>query len=170
MPAAPMLHNGQEWGQMEWFPEMGDEERRFPGVPRVAPRPLNWAQKDDVNGQALMRTYQFLCSLRRQHSGLRSPGFYPADWQSSTFDSDGFGVDEGRQLVVYHRYGPADGAGTEYFLIALNFSQQDHQVILSFPRNGSWRDLLGNEQFDVTTNKYGVTIPSNWGRIYFHRE
>jgi pullulanase len=168
MPATPMLHNGQEWGQMEWFPEMGAEEEKFPNVPRVAPRPLNWSLKDDSNGRALMGMYRFLCTLRNQHPGLRSPGFYPADWQSSTFDADGFGVDEKRQVVVYHRYGPGDGGATEYFMIALNFSPRDEGLTLKFPFNGRWRDLLGNEDIDVGGNTCAFVVPSNWGRIY-HR-
>jgi glycosidase len=170
MPAAPMLHNGQEWGQMEWFPEMGNEEQRFPDVHRVSPRPLYWAQKDDPYGRDLRGIYQLLIGLRQAHPGLREPGFYPADWQSGTFDGDGFGIDEGRQLAVYHRYGAAGDGTTEYFIIALNFTQDWHDVTLSFPFNGEWQDLLNPDRITVTTNRYGIGIPSNWGRVFFKKQ
>ena len=169
-PGSPMLHNGQEWGQIEWFPEMGDEEKKFPGVPRVKSRPLTWTQSDDEIGKALRDKYKFLADLRAAHPGLRSPGFFPADWQSATLDGEGFGIDEARQLAVYHRFGP-DGAGqTEYFYVALNFSQNDAVSSLSFPCNGTWSDLLSADQIQVTTNSYQVTVPKNWGRVYFAKQ
>jgi 1,4-alpha-glucan branching enzyme len=164
MPAAPMLHNGQEWGQMEWFPEMGQEG---PGQRRVEPRPLRWAERDDSFGKELGARYRSLIQVRKGHPALRSPGFHPADWQSATLDGNGFGIDEGRQLAVYHRYGPAGDGTTEYFIVALNFSQADQETALSFPFDGRWQDLLApGEAIDVVANTFRARVPSNWGRVY----
>jgi len=50
--------------------------------------------------------------------------------------------------------------------LVLNCSEDDQPLTLTFPHNGSWRDLLSNDQIAVTTNRYAITVPSNWGRIY----
>jgi pullulanase/glycogen debranching enzyme len=165
VPAAPLLHNGQEWGQMAWFPKMGQEERDHPDVPRVAPRPLDWGLKDDAFGRVLFEKYQFLIRLRMDHPVLRAPGFYPADWQSGQLSGEGVGVGEARQLVVYRRFDPADAAAGQY-LVALNFSADEHALTLRFPADGAWRDLLSAERLNVAGGTHQVTVPSNWGRVY----
>jgi glycosidase len=167
MPAAPMLHNGQEWGQMAWFPEPGEDESR---ESRVKSRPLSWDQSSDDIGKALMKRYKLLIKLRQDHPGLREPGFYPADWQSSTLDHEGYGVDEFRKLVVYTRFGD-DGSGkTGYYVVALNFSDNEQLVVPRFPLNGKWKDLLSGEQIDVTDGRFGFNVSSNWGRVYYLRK
>ena len=54
--------------------------------------------------------YSFLMDLRLQHKGLRSPNFYPNDydWNWHNFSPDGYGIDEQRQVIIYHRWGDAN--------------------------------------------------------------
>ena len=160
-PATPLLHNGQEWGQVESLPEQDS-----PGDPRVAARPLHWGQATDAVGTLLRGIFDQLISMRRDHPGLRATNFYPQDWQLSTRDGDGFGVDEALGLCVYHRWGPGAGGLTEYFIVALNFSAYDRAgVLLTFPFEASWKDLLSSDT--VAGTRASVTVTSNWGRVFW---
>ena len=162
-PGTPLLHNGQEWGQAESFPEPGLDSA---ANPRVAPRPLRWDEATDAIGAQLGAIFAQLIGLRQSHPGLRSTNFYPQDWQSGTRDGSGFGVDEALGLCVYHRWGPGAGGLTEYFIVALNFSPNDRtNVFLTFPFDAAWKDLLGTDT--VTGTEASVTVTSNWGRVFW---
>jgi 1,4-alpha-glucan branching enzyme len=152
MPAVPLLHNGQEWGQVESFPEPGADTNNQ----RVQSRPIDWNLRNDAIGKALIEKYRFLIDLRKKHPALRGADFFPADWQSASLNSDGIGVDEFRQLIVYRR--------TDAYIVALNFSGNDQTLSLAVPKNGTWKDLLSPDQFQITT-RADITLPGNWGRI-----
>jgi pullulanase len=66
---APMIHNGQEFGEQYWFPEDGPQ--------RVLARPLRWARSSDSIGLWLRKFYRQLMDIRRAHPGLWSQNFYP---------------------------------------------------------------------------------------------
>jgi hypothetical protein len=55
------------------------------------------------------------------------------------------------------------------FIIALNFSDQDHFVTLPFSVEGAWEDLLSGLSVNVTSFRLGVTLTSNWGRVFMKR-
>jgi hypothetical protein len=86
----------------------------------------------------LQPIYARLIQLRRRYPGLRSRNIYPSGWsdRQTVFDRDGFGVDRPRQLVVYHRWGPAESSALQRFYIVLNFSYAPQRVTLSFEDNG----------------------------------
>jgi pullulanase len=139
---APLIHNGQEFGDQYWFPEDGGG--------RVMPRPVQWQIADDDPGRRLRRLYTQLIAIRLQHPALRTLNFYPDpyDERLADFDDDGFGVSEQRGLAVFHRWGP-DGEGRiEKFIIVLNFSAYDQQLDVPFSDNGTWHELL--EGWDAT--------------------
>jgi hypothetical protein len=114
----------------------------------------------------MLRLYSQLCRMRHGHPALRSRHFHPPKWEDwqTQFDQDGFGVDTARRLVVYHRWDAADR-----FIIALNFSDQDHFVTLPFSVDGAWEDLLSGLSVNVTGFRLGVTLTSNWGRVFMKR-
>jgi len=122
---APMIHNGQEYGERYPMPEDDSHSPPSidPAVKRVVPRPLLWPQKDDPIGGSLLDLYRRIIRLRTNHPGLTSPNFHPRGWDESRnqLDQDGFGIDEARQLVVYHRWGNAADARLEKFYIASIF-------------------------------------------------
>jgi len=164
-PGTPLLHNGQEWGQVESFPEPGQDSD---ANPRVVPRPLRWAEAKDGAGAALGAITRQLIAMYRSHPGLRSTSFYPQDWQSTTRDANGFGIDTDLGLCVYHRWGPGEDGVTEYFIVALNFSPDDRvDVFLTFPFDGAWVDLLTGDALTVAGNRATVTVTSNWGRVWW---
>jgi hypothetical protein len=166
---AVLLHNGQEWGQVEDLWE--DDTNAPPQFARVQSRPLRWAEFGDAVGQALRNTYSFLMDRRRQHKGLRSPSFYPNDYDSNwhNFSPDGYGIDEQRQVLIYHRWGTADDGTLERFIVVLNFSDATQYVDIPLSANGQWTDLLNGNSV-LTTQDYHLhsyPIPSNWGSVFF---
>jgi pullulanase len=161
----PMIHNGQEFGDDYSFPEDGGG--------RVAPRPLRWQQSDDDVGRRLQSLYGKLIAIRNAHPALRSANFYPDpyDERDRRFNAAGYGVDEERGLVIFHRWGNDAEGRLERFIIALNFSDFDHRVDVPFSVDGRWDDLL-NERSDEV---HGFRLPdqelsSHWGRVYWRRD
>jgi pullulanase len=157
-----LLHNGQEWGQLENIWE--DDSNAPPAFKRVQSRPLMWEQRDDDTGQRLTGLYSFLMGLRAAHPALRSPNFYPNYYDSSwtRFSPEGYGIDEVRQVAIYHRW-----SGEDLYMIVLNFSDGVQYVDVPLPRNGIWTDLL-NKSSSYTAQNYRLSnfaVSSNWGCI-----
>jgi hypothetical protein len=166
---AVLLHNGQEWGQLEMLWE--DDTFAPPQFKRVQSRPLHWAESGDPIGQTLRQRYAFLMSLRQQHKGLHSPNFYPDyyDWSWTSFSPDGYGIDEQRQVIIYHRWGNAATGTLERFMVVLNFSDATQYVDIPLPTNGQWTDLLNGSAVVTTWNYrlHNYQVPSNWGCIFY---
>jgi pullulanase len=160
-----LLHNGQEWGQLENLWE--DDRNAPPQFKRVQSRPLKWEQRDDSPGTHLVNLYSFLMSLRHAHPALCSPNFYPNYYDSSLtgFSPDGYGIDEVRQVAIYHRW-----SGPDLYMIVLNFSDSTQYCDVQLPQNGIWTDLLnGNATFNVMNYRLAnFQANSNWGAI-LHR-
>jgi 1,4-alpha-glucan branching enzyme len=166
-PGAVMVHNGQEFGQSEYLPE--DDSGLPPDQKRVRPRPLHWGQCEDATGHLIRDKYAFLARIRREHPALRSSNFYPDSYEErwAHFSPDGYGLDEDKQVVIYHRWGPAPDGGLERFIIVLNFSGSDQSVDVPFSTNGPWPDLLNGGQ--VRVDSYWLRnfrVGSNWGCIF----
>jgi hypothetical protein len=161
---APLIHNGQEWGEEYWFPESGDG--------RVKPRPLRWHRRDDAIGRTLFALYRKLIAIRRDHPALRTQSSYPEpyDERMTRFDAQGYGVDEGRDLVIFHRWGHDDLGRIERFIVALNFSAFDQRTDIPFSTNGTWTDLLNGTSANVAGFVLrDELVNSHWGRVYFQR-
>jgi hypothetical protein len=172
---APMLHNGQEFAELYRMPEQDDNtappDSQDPARKRVVPRPLLWSQLDDGPGQALFGLYRQLVEIRRSNAGLTSRNFHPRFWDEShtQLDGDGFGIDESRQVVVYHRWGNAADGRLEKFYIVLNFSQWPQTVEMTFPEDDGWIDLLSGWRPSVQENRLRFEVGSNWGHV-FHKK
>lgn len=166
-PGAVLIYNGQEFGEDYWMPE----DDRFTTEKRVKERPLHWEYLADEPGQKLHALYRQLIKLRKEHPGLRSLNFYPSDWpeQQGALDRNGFGVDVERQIVVYHRWGPAEDGQLERFYIVLNFSDSMQRVELQFPENDGWEDLLSGWRPAVQNFRLQVDVGSNWGHVFFKK-
>jgi hypothetical protein len=82
---------------------------------------------------------------------------------------DGLGVDCEQQLLVYRRYCTDDTGKLQHAVIVLNFSPVSRWVDLSFPEDGQWLEILNEPQetIDVWNHRYGLNVPSHWGKIYF---
>src|SRR5262249_36832490 len=136
---------------------------------RVKPRPLRWDFPGDSIGSKLVPLYGKLIALRKAHPALRSNNFYPTDWQSwqTRFNPEGYGVDAGKSVVLFHPWGTASDGGLEPFIVALNFSRVDQVVDVPFSADGAWADLL-NGHTDVVSDfrLANYRLESNWGRIW----
>ncbi len=166
-PGAVLIYNGQEFGENYPMPEPGAAD----ADQRVQPRPLHWENLDDEPGQRLHALYKQLIHLRKDHPALRSPNFYPPDWdeQNQTLDGNGFGLDVSKQVVVYHRWQTADDGNTERYYIVLNFSDFSQPVEVQFAENGPWKDLLSDWQPHVQNNRLQFQVGSNWGHIFYKK-
>jgi 1,4-alpha-glucan branching enzyme len=157
-----LIHNGQEWGQLENLWEQ--DGNAPPEFKRVQSRPLAWEQRDDNVGKSLTGLYGFLLGLRAAHPALRSPNFYPDFYDSSwtRFSPDGYGINEALQVAIYHRW-----LGSDLYMIVLNFSDSTQYVDVHLPENGAWADLLnGNARYNVGNYLIpSFPVSSNWGSI-----
>jgi pullulanase/glycogen debranching enzyme len=157
---AVLVYNGQEYGADNDMPESGDG--------RVVPRPLDWNGLQADPGQKVFALYSLMMNLRKNHKGLRSPNFYPRDWDESqtSMNAHGFGIDRVRNVVVYHRWGD-DGTGkTERVYVALIFSQGSQTVSFEVPSPGPWNELLSGATVTSVNGRIEAQIGSNWGAIY----
>jgi 1,4-alpha-glucan branching enzyme len=157
-----LLHNGQEWGQLEDLWE--DDTNAPPQFQRVQSRPLTWEQRDDAIGQKLTALHSLLMQLRGAHPALRSPNFYPDFYDGSwtQFSPDGYGISEAQQVAIYHRW-----FGANLYMIVLNFSDSTQTVTVPLPQNGAWSDLLNaNKAYNATNYQLtNFAVSSNWGSI-----
>jgi pullulanase len=170
---APQIHNGQEFAELYRMPENDNQpappDTTDPALRRLVPRPIHWSYATDGDGSALLSLYRRLIDIREKHPGLTSPEFHPRFWDEShtQVDSDGFGIDVARQVVVYHRWGSAADGRVEKFYVVLNFSQSTQTVNISFPEDGGWTDLLSGWQPTVVNNWLRFDVGSNWGHIFY---
>jgi glycosidase len=170
-PGAVLLRNGQEFGWDVFLEE--DDQNKPPALQRVQPRTLPLSLAVDAVGQSVRSLYGKLAALRSAHAALRGPNFFPwpYDEQQTAFDAQGYGVNVGRQLVIFHRWGPGDGGGTERFMVVLNFGGSDQWVDVPLPIDGPWIDLLGGPDATAVQGwARSVRANSNWGKILFRRD
>jgi pullulanase len=160
-PGATLIYNGQEFGLDNDMPESGPA--------RVVPRPLDWNLLSTAPGPTVFERYAQMMAIRRAHPGLRSPNFYPSEWDESHTapNEHGFGIDRARNVVVYHRWGD-DGQGRlERFYVVLNFSPQPQHISFEVPNAGPWRNLIDGVSVNAVNGRLEVDIGSNWGAIYY---
>lgn len=163
-PGAVLIHNGHEYGEDYFLPASGSD--------RVQPHPLNWEFLDDTVRQPLLALHQKLIQIRKAHPALRSHNFYPRHYGERMTESNdqGYGVDESRDIAIYHRWGTAEDGQLERFIIVLNFSDYDLHVNVPLSTNGVWQDLLnGGEYFVEDSRLAHQLINSNWGKVFFRK-
>jgi pullulanase len=169
-PGAVLLRNGQELG---WDVLLWEDDSNAPAeFKRVQPRTVPLALAGDSIGKSLAGLYARLAQIRSARPGLRGPNFYPSPYDESQagFDSMGYGVNVGRELVIYHRWGNG-GNGTERFMVVLNFGGGDQTVDVPMPIDGAWTDLLGGPGIQATQGwARSVLVTSNWGKILFRSD
>ena len=163
-PGAVLIHNGQEYGDDYWLPAEGSG--------RVKPRPLHWDFLDDIAGQRLLALHQKLIQIRKTHPALRFHNFYPRyyDERMTEFNDQGYGIDESRDIAIYHRWGSAEDGQLERFIIVLNFSGYGQHVNVPFSTNGVWQDLLNGGEYLVEDYRMPHhLINSNWGKVFYRK-
>ena len=152
----PMLWQGEELAENYTLPGGGNA--------RIStPRPVHWEYFYDPYGQELIRLYRILARLRRQLPALRSRNF------------SSLAILPGAMTVAYQRQTSASASSPQQTaVVLLNFSNNDQSVTISFPKAGTYREMINNDvraqPWDITVPHDGdtvaLTIPSNYGYIF----
>jgi hypothetical protein len=163
-PGAILIHNGQEFGDDYWLPSSGGG--------RVKSRPLHWEYLNDDIGQRMMTLHKKLIQMRKDYPALRATNYYPRyyDERLTHFNSQGYGINESKDVVVYHRWGTANNGQLERFIIVLNMSPYDQNIDVPLSVPGVWQDLLNGGEYHV--DDYWIRnhrINSNWGKIFYNK-
>ena len=118
-PGVPMLFQGQEFLQGEWFKD---------------DVPLDWDQSKEFRG--VVRLYRDLIRLRLDRDGTTT-GLTGRGVQVQR-------IDEAAKLVAFHRW-EAGGPGDDVVVVA-NFSHEPREVYrIGFPRPGLWKLRLNSD-------------------------
>jgi 1,4-alpha-glucan branching enzyme len=118
-PAIPMLFQGQEFLQGEWFQDT---------------LPLDWDQKDDYRG--IVRLYRDLIRLRLNQAGTTAGLTGP----QIAFHR----IDEAAKVVAFHRW--AEGGPGDDVVVAANFHRKPREVYrIGFPKPGVWKLRLNSD-------------------------
>lgn len=158
----PMLWHGQEFAENWSVPGQG--------LGRVLySRPLHWEYFYDALGKSLIRLYRVMAELRTQHRALRSRGFF------SYYDDP---AHRQNGIIAFRREaGAEDGAPAERFVVVLNFSDQDADAWIQWPKAGRWEeqiDMADNPQPALQVPADGdvlpIRIPSNYGAVYLQTQ
>ena len=154
----PMLWHGQEFA--ETWSVSGQ------GLGRVLySRPLHWEYFYDARGKSMIRLYRIMAELRSQYRALRSRGFFyyyddPAHRQHG--------------IIAFRREaGTGGGVPTERIVVVLNFSDQDADAWVQWPKAGRWEEQIDKAdnpqpalQVPADGDVFPVRIPSNYGAVY----
>jgi maltooligosyltrehalose trehalohydrolase len=143
----PLLFQGQELCEDYFLPD--------DGLGRIAVlRPVQWEYFYTEAGRGTLRLVRTLLRLRRECPELRGGRHF--------FYGDDAYLFQG--LLLQARY--TDDAWT---LAAMNFSDQDRQVLFRFDRPGDYTELLHGEDNLVSvgaSETRALTVPSNYGRLW----
>lgn len=153
----PMLWNGQEFGENWGVPNWGIGRNLFE-------RPLHWEYFYDVAGKALVRLHRIMGTLRRNHSALRSRGYF-------FYYNDAAHLQKG--VIAFRREGqPHAAQSTETLIVCLNFSDQEAEVWLQFPTPGVWIEQIDGTHPAISIGQQDqwerVLVPSNYGAVFKH--
>jgi 1,4-alpha-glucan branching enzyme len=161
-PGAVLVHNGQEYANSYDMPEDGDG--------RVVSRPIEWASLGDSVGRSVSQLLTKLSQMRAGRPALRAPNFHPLTWDESraSRDGDGFGLDVGAQVAVFHRWTQIDATRVERVYVVLNFSDDPAGRTVPFKvavPNQTWTDLLTGDTIASSGNDISVFVGRSWGRV-----
>lgn len=117
-PGIPMIFQGQEFLQGDWFDDTV---------------PLDWAQRDDFRG--IVQLYRDLIALRREAQGAAA-GLSGRMIQMLL-------VDDARKLIVFRRF---HNEGDPGVIVAMNFrTTPAHDIRFALPDDGRWRLRLNSD-------------------------
>jgi len=144
----PMLWQGQEIAENYDVPDSGPA--------RIGTlRPVRWERFYDDAGKSIIRLFRRLIALRRDEPVFR---------RGSHYFFNNWDQHQWRGLLLFERDYMNSRA-----LVALNFSEYDHDVEFTFSRTGDYHEqlhgqdnLLGIQAGSAST----LRIPSHYGRVW----
>lgn len=112
-PGIPMLFQGQEFLEAEWFRDQS---------------PLNWEQAEELEG--IVQLYSNLIALRRNEEG-KTRGLMGQDVNI-------YHVNHDDKVVAFHRW--EEGGPGDDVIVVLNFRNEPlKDYVVGLPREGLWR-------------------------------
>lgn len=147
----PLIWQGQEIAENYDVPESGPA--------RIGTlRPVRWERFYDEVGKAIIRLFRRLIGLRRDEPVFRHGSYYFFNnWDDHQW----------RGLMIFERRYLDTSA-----LVALNFSEYDHEVDFTFPQAGDYYEQLHDQDnlLGVLANStYPLRIPAHYGRVWLTR-
>ena len=125
-PGIPMMFQGQEFLQGDWFDDSA---------------PLDWSQAEDFHG--IVRLWRDLIALRLDREGGAN-GLTGREVEILLRDDD-------RKLVAYRRFEGGDDDGV---VVVMNFRTDPQDVSFGLPSGGHWRLRL-NTDWDGYSDDFG---------------
>lgn len=152
----PMLWQGQEFADNYNLPDNGFARIHLR-------RDTHWEFFYDASGQALIRLYRRLGTLRRSSRALRGTGSFYYFQQSH----------QGNQVIAYHRHDPGTLTDPEQWaMVLLNFGDSAATITVPFPAVGVWREMLDSDHLSWTISISSVgenatiEVPSHYGLVF----
>jgi 1,4-alpha-glucan branching enzyme len=144
----PMLWQGQEIVENYDVPDSGPA--------RIGTlRPVRWERFYDNVGKSMIRLFRRVIALRRQEPVFRRGNYYfHNNWDQH----------QSRGLLLFERH----DANT-HTLVAINFSEYDHDVDFTFAHSGDYHEQLHGES-NLMQLSAGSTlrlsVPAYYGRVW----
>lgn len=147
----PMLWQGQEIVENYDVPDSGPA--------RIGTlRPVRWEKFYDDEGTPMIRLFRRLIALRRDESVFRHGNYYFFNnWDQHQW----------RGLLLFTRQ-----LTDSWALVALNFSDYDHDVDFTLPHDGDYYEQLHGQENLLGIHAHSTVtlrIPSNYGRVWLHQ-
>ena len=147
----PLLWQGQEFTENYYIPSTTDNLAE--GRVQLF-RPVRWDYFYDQVGKSTIALVRHLITIRKQIPEFR--------YGESYFYND-YNNYQSKNVVLFHRQ-----YGTNFSLVALNFSDQEQTVAFTFPFTGKYIDELpGYESLGqiASGEVRAINVHSNYGRI-----
>lgn len=147
----PLLWQGEEFAENYYIPSTSDSlaEGRVELF-----RPVRWDYFYDQVGKSTVALVRQLISIRKQIPEFRlGESYFYNDYNNY----------QSKNVVLFHRQ-----YGTNFSIVALNFSDQEQIVSFTFPFTGKYVDELpGYENLDqiASGEARAINVHSNYGRI-----
>lgn len=118
-------------------------------------RPVRWERFYDDEGKSIISLFRHLTALRRRESVFRHGTYYFFNnWDDHQW----------RGLLLFARQHENASA-----LVALNFSQHDHDVDFTFPQAGDYYEQLHGQDNQLGVHEGSplkLRIPAHYGRVW----
>ena len=147
----PLIWQGQELAENYYIPSTTDN--LAPGRVLLF-RPVRWDYFYDQVGKSTVALVRQLIAVRKQRPQFR--------YGESYFYND-YTNYQSKNVILFHRQ-----IGTNFSLVALNFSDQEQTVAFTFPYAGTYLDELpGYKSLNeiASGEVYAINVHSNYGRI-----
>jgi hypothetical protein len=145
--------------KMIWqFGELGYDYSIDYNGDRTAEKPVKWEYAQDPERHRLWMAYAKLNTLRNYHAELFTQNaslsykLSKSDWNN------------GRFVTL------TSADGNKSVVVAINLTEKDGNYTLTFPKTGTWTNLLTDETIQVTSTSYSHSVPANSCVIYTNFE